>query len=232
MPFGQAEWGIFNQNGGPILTADSVFGFEYTREHVISKYPQEKGAFESYNKVRVPYQAKFTFLISGSNGNRAQLFETLETVVASLDLVTVVSPEVSYGSANVYRHSYKREATAGAKLVKVDVWCEEVRVVTADQETTGQPKNIKATDAQSPNGVSTAQDGTAQADQASPIPPTAASPQAPSGTLGAGTGVSGEVATFPILQLNPDTGQTVSNPIPGSPAALDPVGQGVIAVPF
>jgi hypothetical protein len=213
MPFGQAEWGIFDQNGGAILTADSVFGFEYTREHRISDYPQEKGAFESYNKVRVPYQAKLTYTVAGSDANRAQFFETLETVVASLDLVTVVTPEVSYASANVYKHTYRREARSGAKIVKVDVWCEEVRIVSADVQS-GQPRDIKTTDSQSPSGVSTTQDGTVQPTPASPIPDTAASPQAPSGTLGAGVGVSATV------------------PGPGDPAALDPVSQTTIAVPF
>jgi hypothetical protein len=215
MAFGQPEWGIFDQNGSPILTADSVFGFEYTREHRISDYPQEKGAFESYNKVRVPYQAKLTFTITGSDGNRAQFFDALETAVASLDLVSVVTPEVSYASANVYRHTYKREAASGAKLVKVDVWCEEVRVVSAAEESaSGQPRNIKQTDAQSPSGVSAQQGGTVQAQPTSAIPPTAAAIQPPSGTLGAGTGVSTTIIG------------------PGDPAAFDPIGRGVIAMPF
>jgi hypothetical protein len=215
MPFGQSEWGIFDQNGGALLTADTVFGFEYTREHRISDYPQEKGAFESYNKVRVPYQAKLTYVIAGSDGNRAQFFDALETIVASLDRVTIVTPEVSYASANVYRHTYRREAKSGAKAVKVDVWCEEVRVVSADEaQASGQPRNIKVTDAQSPNGASTQQDGTVQAVPSNPIPPVAVSPQSPSGTLGAGVGVSAVI------------------PGPGDPAALDPVSQGIISVPF
>lgn len=124
--FGPPQWGIFGQDGSEILTVDSIASVEYARDYQISDYPQEKGAFESYNKVQVPYQAKVGFYIGPS---RFDFLNAIEDAVASLDFVTVVTPEISYPQANLTHYSYRREARNGVTLIRVDVWCEEVRIV-------------------------------------------------------------------------------------------------------
>ena len=48
---GGPQWGIFSQGGAPVLQADSVNSFDYERGYLVSDYPQEQGAFQSYNKV-------------------------------------------------------------------------------------------------------------------------------------------------------------------------------------
>ena len=130
--FGPQRWGIYGQNAQPVLVAESVAAVEYTREYDISDYPQEQGAFESYNKVQTPFQAKVTLL---SNQTREQLLNTLEPIVYSLALVSVVTPEVSYPSANLTRYSLRRTVQSGVTLVAVDIWCEEVRVDAGTQST-------------------------------------------------------------------------------------------------
>lgn len=149
--FGPPQWGIW-KDGIPVLVSDSVARVSYARDYHISDYPQEKGAFESYNKVQVPYEAKVGFYISL---NRQQFLSTVEAAVKSRDLVTVVTPEKSYESANLKHYGYSRESRGGVTLILVEVWCEEVRIVPG----------IGVTDPQSTNGLSTKESGAIQ-----PIP--------------------------------------------------------------
>lgn len=132
------QWGIFAQSGSPVLTADSVFGVEYAHDFKVSNAPQEQGAFESYNKVQVPWQAKVTFLLGT---NRDLALSAAETAVASLDLFTVVTPEISYKSANLTHLSYSRTAKNGATMIVLDVWCEEIRIVGSGQMANTQSTN-------------------------------------------------------------------------------------------
>lgn len=126
---GAPQWGIFKDNK-PVLVSDSVGSVEYTRDYQISDYPQEKGAFASYNKVQVPYQTKLSFLIGAT---RKDFLSALDAAVKSLDLVTVVTPEIFYDSANLMHCNYRREAQHGVTLIRVDVWCEEVRIVAGPE---------------------------------------------------------------------------------------------------
>ncbi len=164
--FGRPQWGIFGQTGGPILVVDSVADVEYARDYLISDYSQEKGAFESYNKVQKPFQAKVSFLIGQT---RRDFLSAVEAACASLDLVTVVTPEISYPSANLIRYGYRREARAGVTLIRVDVTCEEVRIISGVVPTNGQ----------STNSASTSQGGQVQG-----VPTTQNAPLATGGSVG------------------------------------------------
>jgi hypothetical protein len=147
--FGVPQWGIFGQGGSPLLAVDSVASVDYARDYRISDYPQEQGAFESYNKVQVPFQAKVGFLIAES---RVAFLNGIEAAVKSLDLVTVATPEFSYASANLTHYGYRRELRGSVTMIRVEVWCEEVRIV-------GQaiPFNTQST-----NGAPTQQNGVVQ----------------------------------------------------------------------
>lgn len=131
--FGQPQWGIYDaRSGSPVLEADSVFSVEYARDYHISDYQQENGAFASYNKVQVPFQAKVSFL---ANQLRYNFLATAEPAVASLGLVTVVMPEFAYPSANLTHYGFRRTARSGKTLILFDVWCEEVRILPSATST-------------------------------------------------------------------------------------------------
>ena len=149
-PLARPQWGIYDTLGNPLIISDSVYSVEYSRDYRISDYPQQNGSFESYNKVQIPFQAKVTFLIGGSDADRAEFLNTIEPIVASLNFVTVVTPEITYALANLTHYAYRREARRGIKLLSVDIWCEEVRVNAQSQYTNAQNIN-GATQAQ--NGV-------------------------------------------------------------------------------
>jgi hypothetical protein len=146
------QWGIFDQNGGPVFLADSVFSVEYMNTYRVSDYPIEEGSFASYNKVKVPTQTKITFLTGGDINNRSNFLESLEAAIQALDLFVVVTPEISYDNTNLTFFTYRRTAKAGVQLLMVEVWCEEIRII--------QQGNLSNT--QSTNGADTQQNGAVQ----------------------------------------------------------------------
>ncbi|MDE2426340.1 MAG: hypothetical protein KGO96_10590 [Elusimicrobia bacterium] len=124
--YGSPQWGIYDQSGNPVLTVDSVADIEYARDYVISDYPQEQGGFESFNKVQTPFIAKLGFLISTT---RQQFLSTIEAANASLQLVSVVTPEVTYPSGNITHYGFRRTQKNGVTMIRVEVWVEEVRII-------------------------------------------------------------------------------------------------------
>lgn len=144
------QWGIF-LDGVPILVGDSVVGVDYRREWRVATYPVEGGGFASYNKVAEPFDVRVTFACSGSQSilgtllsggalgalitgtdpaaaNRTQFLEALEFYGASLDLVSVITPEFEFDSCNITHIDYRREARKGATMILIDVWLVEIRV--------------------------------------------------------------------------------------------------------
>lgn len=135
---GGPQWGIFNQTGEPYIVAESTADLSYARDYLISDAPQTQGAFMSYNKVQVPFDAKVGFL---TNQTRFQLLPMLDALVASLQLVSVVSPEVTYPSANLIHYDLRRTATKGKTLILVVVWAREVRIISGVSPTSTQSTN-------------------------------------------------------------------------------------------
>jgi hypothetical protein len=212
--FGPPQWGIFDQDGNPVLVSDATGEVEYQREYDVSDYPQEQGAFESYNKVQIPYSAKVTLL---SSQTREELLNTLEDAVASLDLVAVVMPELSYPSANLLRYSFRRTSKNGVTMIAVDVWCKEIRVVSnsptqgaANPASAGQQQGTGGTDrpvgtvnggsglvpggtqpSGTPAAISTGSTNSAYPTQSGPVQPV--SPPSPGSTPGVSVGPGGDM---------------------------------------
>ena len=145
------QWGIF-LNGKPALLADSVVDFSYKREYTLSDYPVEQGAFESYDKVQTPFDARFRFSAGGSTSNRQNFLNALDMIEASLALYDVVTPEKVYKSVSVVHIDYKRTNSNGVGLIVADVWCSQVRVTSVPA----------FTNTQSPAGASPVNGGTVQ----------------------------------------------------------------------
>lgn len=123
---GQPRWGIFGQTGATVLAADAVLSVEYAHDYQVSDYPQEKGAFQSYNKVQVPYEHKVSFVVST---DRSGFLTAVEAAVGSLELYTVATPDKNYPSVNLIHVGYRRVANNGASAIVVDVWCKEIRII-------------------------------------------------------------------------------------------------------
>ena len=159
----QDQWGIF-QNGIPVVVADTVTSFEYRQEWVLSDFPLEGGAFQSYDKVYVPYDARFRFVSGGSEANRAALLSSVQAIAGNLTLYDAASPEAIYLSCNIRHFDYRRTSTRGVGLIEVDVWLEQVNVGNSPANNTAQP-----------SGADPVNDGSVQS----------------IGTLGSGAGLAG-----------------------------------------
>ena len=182
------QWGIFDQNGDPVITADTVVEVGYRREYKISDFPIEEGSFASYNKVQTPYDVRVTFAIGGSVSDREAVLIQVGAACASLDLYSVVTPEFTYPQANVVHYDYRRTARRGLGLMEIEVWVEEVRQVAAGQFTPAKTDN-----AASPANGGTVSTSTATGPQAATVaqqstisnvsPMAQAGPQTPGATL-------------------------------------------------
>mgnify|MGYP000016366097 CR=1 FL=1 len=138
-------WGLFNEAGSRVINPDSFLGVEALKEYRISDYPIEEGGFGSYNKVELPFAGKITFAKGGTEGARAQFLQEVDEVIASLELLTLVTPEKNYVSLNITHYDTRRTATNGATMITIELWAEEVRnTVTASFSNTQQPESADA----------------------------------------------------------------------------------------
>ena len=138
---GAPQWGLFDSGGNDVIGADSVWTVEYRKEFNVSTFPIEQGGFASYNKVEKPYDARIAYLQGGSTSDRNAVIQTCETVVASLDLYTLVMPEFSFQNANVVHYEIAtRKSDTGVTLLRLELWIQEIRQASAPTfSNTAQP---------------------------------------------------------------------------------------------
>lgn len=165
-------WGIY-LNGQIAIAADSILKVEIKESARISNAPQEKGAFQAYNKVQAPYENRVQMTKGGNESERAAFLVALKAAKESLNLYDIVMPETSYLNANITGYMISRSARSGVTLLTVEVLFEEVRQASAPvfTATTGGGSTAVATIAnpKSPTGADPTNAGTKQ-----PVAPTAA----------------------------------------------------------
>lgn len=228
---GAAKWGIFDASNQPVITADSVVAVDYRKEYRIADFPVEAGSpttpggFNSFNKVATPFEIKVTFAASGkgsllssllsggavgsiltgstpSADGRKKFLAALDAACANLALVSVLTPEATYSPVNITHYDFRRSAEAGATLLLVDVWCNEVRV-TARRA----PFGTLAVSAPTAAPAVTAAQNPASGDPAN------------GGSVQANQITAAQVATLPAAQPGAVTGV-------GSAGSINPVGAG------
>lgn len=153
------DWGIFDSNNvqvvgqgvgnflinlsgigsGNFLEMAFRLGFD------ISKYPVEKGAFQSYNKVQKPYDVATTVTAGGTSLNRAALLQQVQAIIGSTDLFTVLTPEGPIDGLNPNGYSLERKHDRGLGLLMVEIFWEQVRPAGDPTfSTTGTPSSTAA----------------------------------------------------------------------------------------
>ncbi len=119
-----------NQLTGGFLELFSIVDFEYKQDWTLSEYQVEQGAFQSYDKVQLPFDVRMRVAAGGSEANRASLLTTVEGIANSIELYNVATPEEFYLNCNVSHYDYKRTAINGVGLLVVDIWLTEIRVTS------------------------------------------------------------------------------------------------------
>ncbi|UOO77921.1 hypothetical protein LVJ85_05525 [Neisseria sp. Dent CA1/247] len=134
--FGE-KWGIFNQRGIPLLLADNVASVRFENKSNVSSVPVENGAFASYNKVADPYKASVMMTkASGGVMQRGAFLSLLDTFANSTDLHMIITPEAVYPNCVITGYDYIRESGNGARMIKVNVHFQEVRLVQVEYKKT------------------------------------------------------------------------------------------------
>lgn len=129
-PIGQSgvpQWGLF-KDGEPVVFADNVIALEFKQDWDLLDYPVEDGAFQTYNKVKTPFDIRLRFSSGETANNRGALLSTIAFLSETLDTYDVVTPEVTYSNCNVEHYDYKRTASNGVGLIVIDVHLRQIRV--------------------------------------------------------------------------------------------------------
>lgn len=119
-------WGVFDANGNRVLFPDSVLAFSDRAEWKIARYPQQPGAFQSYNKVITPAEDYIQMGIGETRQDRRQFLRTVDNIAGDTNLYTIVTPEKSYLSRNVTRYELSRRSVEGAYYIVVDLYFEQI----------------------------------------------------------------------------------------------------------
>src|SRR6185437_3582019 len=130
------QWGIF-VSGKPFVVPDSIVAVDYQEEYRIASAPQEQGAFESYDKVQMPYRARIVVTKGGTIAQRQDFLNTIKTAVASLNLYDIVTPEAVFANACFTLLGERRTAERGASLLTLELGLEQVRITVLPQVVTG-----------------------------------------------------------------------------------------------
>jgi hypothetical protein len=133
---GQTQWGLFNSSGSVLeLEPDSFVSLNYKNGWRIANYPMEKGAFQSYNKVSTPFDMTMVCTKGGSDAARGDFLDRINELAYSIDLFTLVTPEINYENVSIADIDYQRTAIKGVKLLTVDIKLVEIRIVADAQFT-------------------------------------------------------------------------------------------------
>jgi hypothetical protein len=124
---GAPQWGIFDLNGDPLAVTDSFVSLHYKQEWRLPNYPQEQGAFQTYNKVQLPFDAIVKLSKGGSAIARQEFLAAIDAAAQSLQLYTVITPERIFPNVNIARYDYERTADAGRGLITVEIGLIEIR---------------------------------------------------------------------------------------------------------
>lgn len=123
-----SQWQILGADGALIIEPDSVVSFEYRNEQKLVSHPIERGSFADFNKVATPYDVRMRMTCGGQGAmSRDQFLSQMASLVGSIELCSIVTPDAAYAGANMVHWDYRRENRNGATLLTVDAWFEEVR---------------------------------------------------------------------------------------------------------
>jgi hypothetical protein len=208
-----APWGIYSDSDEQIIIPDTILDIGMRSSSTISDFPVEEGQFASYNKVQAPDSFTVRMTKGGSVEDRETFLADVDYLKRGLDLVSIVTPEKTYVDVNITDYSYRREQSAGAGLMTVDIDIREVRQVTASY-TSSATQN-----AQNPASVPIEQQGKVLAQDAGST--TTTEPNTPEGNAASDQTMA---ATYPTTADNQvaATSSTATQPDPSPTTTAAP----------
>lgn len=128
-------WGVYNSDGNLLLEPDTILDFQLIDSAKLPQYPVQAGSFANFNKVSNPDEITMRFYKAGDELARQVFLAACSSLIASLDLCTIVTPEKSYRNMNALRQEVSRRERDGAFTVEVDISFQEIRTVSAQYDT-------------------------------------------------------------------------------------------------
>ena len=149
--FPSPVWGIFDANNKLVIQPDSIVAFDFKREWRLPDYPMEQGAFQAYNKVATPFDARIKMTKGGTDDDRLQFLQNLDDAASSLNTYTILTPSKAFLNVNIHHYDYRRTAKNGLTLLTVDVWLTQIRFDAVAQS--ASTKYVSGADAKSAGNV-------------------------------------------------------------------------------
>ena len=145
--------------GLPLVPAvASTAEFQYSQDWPISNYPQENGAFQSYNKVTLPWDIRLKLASGGTKSQRQSFLNAVFAIAngtapgSPLQLLgnnvaqqpqalfDIVTPELTYPSCSCTHVDFARTAKNGVSLIVVDMWFQQIVIASSPNfQNTQQP---------------------------------------------------------------------------------------------
>ena len=122
------KWQILDEDGNVAITPDSVISFEFRGEARPCSHPVERGGFQDYNKIQMPYDARMIISCNGQGATKKDaLLRQLEEYRKGTDLLQVATPDAVYPRLTLQHYDYRREAQRGVQLLTIQLWFTEIR---------------------------------------------------------------------------------------------------------
>ena len=141
-----------DESGQPLLEFDTFLGLDYAQDAKVPQQPIEQGSFAAYNKVGSPYLVKVVLAKSGDASTLKAFADALEELVRGMRLVSVVTPERVYRSANVTSLRWQRTTETGVDRLIAELGLEEIRQVAPVYQSMPPDTVRNPADAGSKNG--------------------------------------------------------------------------------
>ncbi len=122
-------WGIYDQYYNKAISPDSIIDLNYAKGYNLPNAPVQPNSFVDWNKIELPFEASVLLVKGGTKQERRQFLQDCDTLVSSLNLYTIVTPEKRYASANCTRFEVNRESARGANFLEVRMYYKQIRLV-------------------------------------------------------------------------------------------------------
>ncbi len=125
------RWLLADENGLPVVAFTSFLSADIRNESKVVSAPVEEGSFATYNKVATPLEVNVTLGIQGDDSTLQDALDTLTTLQAGTQLVSLVTPNAEYPDLNLEGFNYSRKRENGLGVLFVELSLVEVKQVAA-----------------------------------------------------------------------------------------------------
>jgi hypothetical protein len=154
-------WGVFDSSHAQILNPDSVVEISYIADTKVMAFPVQEGTFANYNKVNLPNEVSVRMTVAGSVAIRTAFTNQVESIMRSLNLYSVITPERTYLNMNAYSYTWDRKTAKDSRFLDITIKFIEVRKVKANVTSSSSLRAITVGECQDAASCSSVNTGNA-----------------------------------------------------------------------